>query len=138
VGRYRASALDLYYPYIRPQENGNRADVRWIALADSAGTGLLVEGQLLNASALPFLQEDFDEGPAKRNRHTFHVSPRDLIELRLDHRLMGVGGDDSWGARPHQEYLLAVRPYAYAFRLRPFTAADGDPAALTRRSPPRL
>ena len=138
VGRYRASALDLYTPYIRPQENGSRADVRWIAVADGAGTGLLVEGTMLGASALPFLQEDFDEGPAKRQRHTFHVQPRDLVELRLDHGQMGVGGDDSWGARPHERYRLAVRPYAYSFRLRPFAPADGDPAGLTRRSPPRL
>jgi beta-galactosidase len=137
VGRYRAAALELYTPYIRPQENGSRADVRWIALANRQGAGLLVEGDsLLGASALPFLQEDFDEGPVKRNRHTYHLRPRDVVELRLDHVQMGVGGDDSWGARPLERYRVPVRPYAFSLRLRPFTAADGDPAGLARRFPP--
>jgi beta-galactosidase len=138
VGRYRLSADRFSTAYIRPQENGMRADIRWIALADDAGNGLLVEGDsLFFASAMPFLQEDFDEGLVKRQRHTFHVRPTDLVELRLDHAQMGVGGDNSWGARPLEKYQVPVRPYEFSFRFRPFSAADGDPAGLARRFPPR-
>jgi beta-galactosidase len=133
VGLYRGTALEQYHPYIRPQENGNKADVRWIALTNRSGTGLLAVGlPLLSATALPFLQEDFDEGLAKRNRHTYDVKPRDLVELKLDAAQMGVGGDNSWGARPHRQYRIAVREYTYRFRLRPFARRDGPPTALSK------
>jgi beta-galactosidase len=107
--------------------------VRWIALTNRSGTGLLAVGlPLLSATALPFLQEDFDEGLAKRNRHTYDVKPRDLVELKLDAAQMGVGGDNSWGARPHRQYRIAVREYTYRFRLRPFARRDGPPTALSK------
>jgi beta-galactosidase len=133
VGLYRAKTLELYHPYVRPQETGNRTDVRWMAVTNAAGVGLLAVGMpLLEASALPFLQEDFDEGQQKVNRHTYHVRPRPLTEVRLDWRQMGVGGDDSWGALPHEQYQLPVRVYEWAVRLRPFARADGSPFALAR------
>jgi beta-galactosidase len=133
VGLYRGTALEQYHPYIRPQENGTKVDVRWIALTNREGIGLLAVGlPLLSATALPFLQEDFDEGMAKRNRHTYDVTPRDLVELKLDAAQMGVGGDNSWGARPHAEYRIPVREYTHRFRLRPFARRDGSPVTLSK------
>jgi len=46
---------------------------------------------------------------------------------------MGVGGDNSWGARPHDEYTIFPREYSYRFRLRPFSAEDGTPMELSKR-----
>jgi len=133
VGLYRAASIDLYHPYGRPQETGTRSDVRWMAVTNAAGIGLLAVGQpLLEASALPFLQEDFDEGQEKVNRHAADLRRRPLTEVRLDWHQMGVGGDDSWGALPHRQYRLPLRTYEWGLRLRPFAPGDGPLFALAR------
>jgi beta-galactosidase len=134
VAVYEMDVMDLYHPYIRPQENGNRTDVRWIALTDNEGFGLLAVGMpLLSVSAHQFTIEDLDEGLEKHNRHTFDIEPRDLISLNLDYKQMGVGGDNSWGARPHDEYTLPVREYNYSFRLRPFAGGEAGPMKLSQQ-----
>jgi len=127
VGLYSADAADLYYAYVRPQENGTRADVRWMAVTDAGGVGLLAVGApLLEASALPYLQEDFDEGQTKVNRHLTDITPRDLTEVRLDWHQMGVGGDNSWGAQALPQYRLPLRVYEWTFGLRPVNREDGS------------
>ena len=135
VGLYEASVDALYFPYIRPQENGNRTEARWVAFRDSTGVGLAAIGMpTLDWSALRFLQEDLDEGPTKRGRHTYDLRPRDLVAVHLDYRQMGVGGDNSWGAQPHEPYRLPVREYAYSFRLTPVGPDRDDPMELSKRS----
>jgi len=133
VGLYHATTADLYFPYVRPQENGTRADVRWMTVTNADGTGLLAVGMpLLEASALPDLQEDFDEGQEKTGRHTTDIRPRNLTEVRLDLHQMGVGGDDSWGAQQLPQYQLPLRVWEWAFMLRPISRADGSPFDLAR------
>ena len=137
VGLYAASVDQLYYPYVRPQENGNRTEARWVAFRDSAGVGLAAHGMpTLDWSALRFLQEDLDEGPAKHGRHTYDLRPRDLVAVHLDHAQMGVGGDNSWGAQPLEPYRLAVRGYSYSFRLSPVGPEREDPMKQSKRSLP--
>jgi beta-galactosidase len=141
VGRYTSNVADLYTPYTRPQENGNRTDVRWAALTDSTGIGLLAVGApLLEVTALKNLPEDFetpDAGYVGRdqtlNRHISDVRPRDLVWLDLDLHVMGVGGDDSWGAYAHDEYRLLAPSYSYGFRLRPFDSRTESAADLARQ-----
>ncbi|GGK75760.1 glycoside hydrolase family 2 TIM barrel-domain containing protein [Mangrovihabitans endophyticus] len=130
VGRYTSTVARQWTEYIRPQENGNRTDVRWIALTDRHGTGLLATGEpLIEVNASHFTPEDLSVGA----RHSYQLTPRADVVLRLNHRQMGVGGDDSWGAQTHDEYkLFADRDYQYTYRLRPLTRRD-DPAALARR-----
>ena len=134
IGVYRSTPMELYYPYIRPQENGNRTDTRWVAFRDSTGIGLLAVGMpTLDWSALPFLTEDLDEGPGKTGRHTFDLRPRDLIAVHLDYRQMGVGGDNSWGAQPHEQYRIpAAESVSWSFRLTPLAPDLGDPMDLAR------
>jgi beta-galactosidase len=133
VGVYQGNVLDQHTPYIRPQENGNKTDVRWVALTNDAGVGLLAVGlPLVDVSAYPFLNEDFDPGDAKKQRHTIDVKPRELVTLNIDYRQMGVGGDTSWGARTHPEYTLPARAYHYRYRLRPFSRTDPRPMALSK------
>ena len=133
VGLYRGDVIDQHHPYICPQENGNKSDVRWVALTNGDGVGLLAVGlPLLDVSAYPFLNEDFDAGPRKRQRHTTDVRRRDLVTLNLDEKQMGVGGDTSWGARTHPEYTLPSMEYSYRFRLRPFSRTDATPAVLSK------
>ncbi|MFE5394547.1 glycoside hydrolase family 2 TIM barrel-domain containing protein [Streptomyces sp. NPDC056568] len=130
VGRYSGTVAEQWTPYIRPQENGNKTDVRWIALTDRHGFGLLASGEpLLEANASHFTPEDLSAGV----RHDYQLTPRDAVVLRLNHRQMGVGGDNSWGAHTHDEFkLFADRDYSYTYRLRPLTDVREATAASRR------
>lgn len=130
VGRYTSTVARQWTDYIRPQENGNKTDVRWIALTDRHGTGLLATGEpLLEVNASHLTPEDLSVGA----RHDYQLTPRPDVVLRLNHKQMGVGGDDSWGAQTHDQYkLFADHDYQYTYRLRPLTRRD-DPMALSRR-----
>jgi beta-galactosidase len=140
VGRYSAPVDSLYVPYVRPQENGNRTDVRWVALT-SADVGLLAVGDsVMEVEAHHNLPEDFETPGAgfvgrdeTINRHVSDIRPRSLTWLALDLHQMGVGGDDSWGARTHPEYRLTAPRYRYVFRLRPFDPRAEDPDILARQ-----
>ncbi|MFI1922013.1 glycoside hydrolase family 2 TIM barrel-domain containing protein [Streptomyces sp. NPDC020377] len=130
VGRYSGTVTGQWTSYLRPQENGNKTDVRWVALTDGTGTGLLVSGEpLLEFNASHFTPEDLSVGA----RHDYQLTPRKEVVLRLNHRQMGVGGDNSWGAHTHDEYkLFADRDYAYTYRLRPLTDVDKATSASRR------
>jgi beta-galactosidase len=132
VGLYSGEIADQWSGYIRPQENGNKTDVRWAAVTDRDGVGLLVSGDsLIEINASYFTPEDLSTGL----RHDYHLTPRVTPVLRVNHRQMGVGGDDSWGAHTHDEYkLFANRDYAYTYRLRPLTDVDGATRASRRRT----
>ena len=133
IGVYRSTPAELYYPYIRPQENGNRTDTRWVAFRDSAGVGLLAVGMpTLDWSALPFLPADLDEGSRKTGRHTFDLRPRDLIGVHLDYRQMGVGGDNSWGAQPLEHYKIPIESASWSFRLTPLAPGADNLMDLAR------
>jgi len=135
VGRYHVNVPDFYVPYIRPQENGYRTDVRWMTITNDAGIGLMVLGDpLFCFSAQNYLLKDFEsltrnyerpvEDASKVNRHTTDVVKRDLVSLDIDLAQMGVGGDNSWGARTHPQYLLQGDDYRYRFVIRPFSVTD--------------
>jgi beta-galactosidase len=130
VGLYSGTVAEQWTPYIRPQENGNKTDVRWAALTGRDGVGLLVSGEpLLEVNASHFTPEDLSGGV----RHDYQLTPRDAVVLRVNHRQMGVGGDNSWGAHTHDEYkLFTNRDYAYTYRLRPLTDVARATAASRR------
>jgi beta-galactosidase len=118
----------FYSDYTEPGESGNKADARWVALSNGKNVGLLAIGlPLLSANALHYGTDDLNAG-----KHAFELPHRDYITLNLDLKQQGVGGDDSWGAWPHAEFLIPCREYQYSFRLRPF-ASGQDPAKLARQ-----
>ena len=120
VGLYQSKAIEQYYPYDRPQENGYKTDVRWVSLKNNKGIGLKANGSsLISTSALPFAREDFDPGERKAQRHINDVSPQYFVEWHIDLMQMGVGGDNSWGARTHDEYLIFPGIYHFNFSLVP-------------------
>jgi beta-galactosidase/beta-glucuronidase len=131
VGVYRASVDELLTPYVFPQENGNRTDVRWVAVTNRRGVGLLAAGlPLLNFSALRFTTDDLD-----RARHTYELTPRDTVTLTLDYRHHGIG-TGSCGPGAFAQYWLKTEEMTFAFRLTPFTRDGIAPevlAALLRR-----
>jgi beta-galactosidase len=58
------------------------------------------------------------------SRHTNDVKPRDLTSVNIDYKQMGVGGDDSWGARTHDQYRLTDKEYSYSFRMKAISAGE--------------
>ena len=111
---------ELFHPYLRPQDVGNRSDVRWVSFTNEAGFGLLVTGdEPLNFSAWPFDLADLEAAT-----HNYQLARRDHVTVNLDHQLHGVGGDNSWGARTHPQYTLpGGKSYRYAFTLSPVRPA---------------
>ncbi|MGH3320542.1 MAG: glycoside hydrolase family 2 TIM barrel-domain containing protein [Streptosporangiaceae bacterium] len=116
VSVYTGSVDERFTPYIRPQETGNVTDVRWASLTDGAGKGLVARGMpLLEVGALHYTPWDL-EGP----RHPYELTRRDEVTLGLNHRQMGLGGINSWGARPLPKYTLyADTIYSYRYLLGP-------------------
>ncbi len=128
VGVYSGTVDGQFVDYSRPMENGYKTDVRWVALTNDEGVGLLAVGMpALSVGAHHYTTDDLDAAG-----HTYELTRREGITLNLDHRQMGVGGDNSWGARTHKEYLLNARSYGYRFRLRPFSTSEGSPMGLSR------
>jgi beta-galactosidase len=133
VGKYEGSVADQFWAYLRPQENGNKTDVRWMSITNDAGMGLMFEGEpLINATAHHVIMEDLESpertdgrhraGEKPVNRHTTDVKFRDLTSINIDYKQMGVGGDNSWGATTHPEYRLTEDAYNYSFVIRPVKA----------------
>ncbi len=120
VGIHESQVAELYFPYARPQENGYRTENRWVAFTDEQGNGIRFEGlPLISFSAHHNLSEDFDPGLEKQQRHSTDVQPRELVNVSIDYRQTGVGGDNSWGAKTWDKYTLKPRDYSYSFIIKP-------------------
>ncbi len=133
-GLWRAGVDDLFTPYVRPQENGNHTDTRWVALQDTRGAGLLAAGDpTIDFSAHRFTTEDID-----RAQHTCELVPRPTITLHLDYRQNGVGtGSCGPGVMP--PYQLHAVPFVFRVRLQPLVPGGSSPREMGRQalSPPR-
>jgi beta-galactosidase len=132
LGRYSGSVPEEIHTYVRPQETGNKTEVRWLALTNGFGTGILAVGMpTLSVSAWPWTMEELESA-----KHTNDLTPGKAITVNLDYKQMGVGGDDSWGARTHPEYTLPAKPYSYRFLIRPYTLKMGKVQAVAGRALP--
>jgi beta-galactosidase len=148
VGLYETTAGEMYFPYVRPQENGHHTDTRHLALTGGRKPGLLIEAAgLMGFNALRNSVEDFDSEEAlphprqwpnftpeevanhneeaarnvlRRMHHVNDITPRDFVEVCIDMKQQGVAGYNSWGARPEPGYdIPSDREYAFAFALVP-------------------
>ncbi|HJU54834.1 MAG TPA: glycoside hydrolase family 2 TIM barrel-domain containing protein [Pyrinomonadaceae bacterium] len=122
VGLYKSTVDELWTPYVEPQENGNRTDVRWVKFTSASGVGIRATGlPEIYFSAWPFPMSELE-----RAKHSAEIQMSKDITVNLDYRQMGVGGDDSWGAEPHTEYRLpGNKTYQYKFRLEPVRGRTG-------------
>lgn len=120
VGLYEDQVENQYYKgYIRPQESGNKTDVRWLSLTDENGSGIMIEGaQPLSFTAINHSTEDLDPGLTKKQQHPTDLPVRHHVFLNIDLKQRGVGGDDSWGAYPHAQYRLTDQKYAYSYTIK--------------------
>lgn len=117
VGIYSLSLDRFMEPYIVPQENSNRTDIRWMHLSNKAQQGLLVVADsLLSMSVWPYAEEEFG-----RVKHLNEMQESGFVTLNIDLIQMGVGGNDSWSevAAPLEEYQIKAKDYAYHFYLCP-------------------
>ncbi len=148
VGLYQNTAWGMYYPYVRPQENGHHTDTRWVALSAGKSNRLLIEGtQPIGFNALRNSVEDFDcqesdadyqwrnmspqevankdyaaaKNVLRKQTHEIDVTPRNFVEVCIDMKQSGIAGYDSWGARTEPQYrILANREYRWEFLMKPF------------------
>jgi beta-galactosidase/beta-glucuronidase len=124
VGLYSGTVQDQHVPHVRPQESGNKSDVRWAAVHNSAGFGLVAAGDaLLNVSVHPFTTNDLTAA-----KHTYDLPRRDLTELNLDHEQAPLGSQ-SCGPAPQQRYVKAVVPTTFAITLLGFDSRTSPQAA---------
>jgi beta-galactosidase len=148
VGLYESTAGEMYYPYVRPQENGHHTDTRWVALTGGKTPGLLIEAnEAIGFNALRNSIEDFDSEEAlphprqwsnftpeevanhneeaarntlRRMHHINDITPRNYVEVCIDMKQQGVAGYNSWGARPEAGYNIpSNQEYNWSFTLIP-------------------
>lgn len=122
IGTYQSKVKDQFFSYSRPQENGHKTDVRQLQLTNQSGMGIKIvaNGTPIEFNALHYSTADLDEGESKTLRTPADLNEGDFIELHIDHKMMGVGGDTSWGAKPHAPYIYyADKPYNYSFSIIP-------------------
>ena len=120
LGIYRQSVDEQFYPYIRPQENGTRSDLRWWRVLNAAGRGIEVVSEApFSASALHYTIESLDEGLWKKQGHSHEIEKADLTNLCIDKVQMGLGCIDSWGRLPLPQYQVPYKDYTFTFVLRP-------------------
>lgn len=135
AGIYKQDIYSFMEPYVVPQENGNRTDVRWMYLSNpKSKNGLLVVADsLLSMSAWPFTEENILNA-----KHTNKLVKAPYITLNIDLVQMGVGGNDSWSdvAAPLEKYQVKAKDYHYTFYLFPLSGKNGkvsETAAMIKR-----
>ena len=134
LGRYTQKVADQYHKgYVRTQESGTHTGLRFFRILDDGGNGLEVASAAdFSASALPYSLEDLDvsapEGDSaqmNRNgqrgvaRHPSALKPTHKTYVHVDAVQMGVGGVNSWGARPLEQYMVHAQPREFRFVLTP-------------------
>lgn len=133
VGLYSGKVRDQYFDYIKPQETGNKEAVRWLALTDARGLGVLAVGDpLLSANALHYTTDDLFCATHYEHHYRYLMPGRQTVTLNLDWHQRGLGGDNSWGALPHDAFRLAQPPFSYRYRLRVLAGGE-DIVALAKQ-----
>jgi beta-galactosidase len=122
VGRYTSTVDEQFTPYVYTSESGGKEDVRWLALTNAAGAGLLVTGLgRLHIDALHYTIADL-----AKSHHPHELTRRPETILHLDAAHMGVGGDDGWMAPVHSEFLVQPGRYQFGVVLRPLAAGEHE------------
>lgn len=121
VGIYESTVKEQYHPYIRPQESGNKTQVRWARISDGKRSGFEIRftDKLLNVSALPFSLEQLYPSSEKSQEHSRLLKEDDVVHLNVDLKQMGVAGINSWGSLPLEKYRVPFEDYDYSYIISP-------------------
>lgn len=111
IGIYSLPITDFQTEYVRPQDNGNRCDVRWFSISSPAHT-IVVKG----CEPLCFRAWNYGEEDLENARHPHELLRNIFVNLNIDKNIHGVGGNDAWGARTLEEYTIdGNKPYSFSF-----------------------
>ena len=140
VGIYKTTAGEMLFNYVRPQETGHRTDVRWASFTDETGKGLMVVADdVIEFNALHHPVEQFDSEESfhpvqlnyyynvdvdvtngRKQTHINDLLPQDYVEVCIDKIMMGIGGDNSWGAAINPKYVIdSYKDQSYGFTVVP-------------------
>ncbi len=120
IGAYKQTVSEQFYPYIRPQENGLKTDVRYWKVLNKGGKGLLFTAEeAFSASALEYSIESLDDGRDKDQRHSPEVEKAGYTNFCIDKLHMGLGCVTSWGAMPLPQYRIPYKDYEFRFKISP-------------------
>ncbi|MFI3327882.1 MAG: glycoside hydrolase family 2 TIM barrel-domain containing protein [Rikenellaceae bacterium] len=124
IGIYNQRVDEQHFEYIRPQESGNKTDIRWWNQTASSGEGLkIVSAVPFSASALNYTVEALDEGNVnvKAQKHWQELIPSDFVTLRIDQLQSGLGCVNTWRALPREEYQVKCEDRTFTFKLIPIS-----------------
>jgi beta-galactosidase len=125
IAIYSGFIEDLIHNYARPQENGNRTDIRWTTFTNNDDSGIFIAdigSTYLNISAWPYTMEDLEEA-----KHINELPDRENITINIDHKQQGVGGDRIGILDVREEYKLKKnKQLQYCFLFKPFTKEMRD------------
>ena len=114
---------DFFVDYIKPQETGNRTDVRWVSMTNDDGIGLLAK----SSTPIEFNALEYTPEQLTNSLHSYLLPESDSVIWRLNYKQMGLGGDNSWGAKPLDKYQIpANQTYSYTYTLKPISTSDVD------------
>ena len=133
IGIYSGLIADQFHRYPRPQETGNKTDIRWIKVSSDELEIKIAptDNNLLSCSVWPFDTEELDFVAGKDGgvsasglvpvtaKHGADIKMKNYVQLNIDHLQMGVGGDTSWGRLVHKEYTIPPQNYTYSFVITP-------------------
>jgi len=121
IGKYTQKVADQYYPYIRPQESGNKTQVRYWKVLNSAGKGLMFTSNIpMECQSINYLEEDLTTGFDKKQAHSGDLTPRPLTSVHIALKQLGLGCVNSWGAWPRKEYRMPYEDdYDFTFIISP-------------------
>lgn len=114
VGLWKGNVEDQYFDYIMPQENGNKTDVRWVKV--------MAGNNIVRFTGTPYINvniQDYSDEALNESKTSHTLKRGDKIYIHIDHKQMGLGGDDSWSPRVHREYLLDNSEYTMSFIITP-------------------
>ncbi|MDE3145443.1 MAG: DUF4981 domain-containing protein [Bacteroidota bacterium] len=120
IGLYRQTVDEQFYPYIRPQETGNKTDVRWWQQTNKSGCGIkFYSNDPLSMSALHYSIQSLDDGSEKHQAHSELVPKVPYTNICIDKVQMGLGCINSWGALPIDKYRMHYGNYEFSFVMEP-------------------
>lgn len=120
LGVFTQQVEDQYYPYIRPQELGNKTEVRYWKVLAQSGEGLeFFSNEPMECSSLNYLTSDLYRGAVKHQEHSGDLTPRDLTAVHISKRQMGLGCINTWGELPMKKYMMPYQNYSFKFVIRP-------------------
>lgn len=122
LGVYKQSVGSQYYSFIRPQESGNKTQVRYWEVYNNDGYGLKFTSEApMECQSLPYTEDDLSTGLEKKQHHSGDLTERPFTSVHIAQKQMGLGCVNSWGAWPDAEFLLPYQDYSFSFVITPFS-----------------